>query len=71
MFFLLKIREQEGGTGSAWGRKKGRKMNMVPAMYTHVCKCKNDTCCNCSRNGKDGGREVKGGNSSMIYLIHC
>jgi hypothetical protein len=21
--------------------------------------------------GREGGREVKGGNSSMIYLMHC
>jgi hypothetical protein len=56
--FFYKIREQEGGTGSAHGRGKecwhwgegggggerGRKMNRVQMMYSHVCKCKNDTC---------------------------
>jgi hypothetical protein len=26
------------------GGEKGRKMNMVQIMYTHVCKCKIDTC---------------------------
>jgi hypothetical protein len=26
------------------GGERGRRMNMVQIMYTHVCKCKNDTC---------------------------
>jgi hypothetical protein len=54
-FFFYKIGAQEGRTGSAqevggwhWGREevtgKGRRMNIVQIMYTHVCKCKNDTC---------------------------
>jgi hypothetical protein len=30
--------------GGGGGRERGRKMNMVQIMYTHVCKCKNDTC---------------------------
>jgi hypothetical protein len=55
-------------------------MNMVQIMCTHVCKCKNDICWNCSRNQgrvvkeSSGGwwkRAVEGVNSSMIYLIHC
>jgi hypothetical protein len=53
IFFLL----QEGRIGSAvgeggvgtsgsggGGNERGRRMNMVQTMYTHVCKCKNDTC---------------------------
>jgi hypothetical protein len=40
-------------------------------MYTHVRKCKNDTCWNSTRNqGKEDERAVEGMNSSMIYLIH-
>jgi hypothetical protein len=64
IFSFYKIREQEGGTGSTkrwWGGgwyqgqrdsggEKDRRMNMVQIMYTHVSKCKNDTCWNCSRN---------------------
>jgi hypothetical protein len=30
------------GRGS--GGERRRRMNMVQIMYTHVCKCKNDTC---------------------------
>jgi hypothetical protein len=56
-FFFYKIKEQEGGTGSAWwvgevqlapvggigwwGRS--RRRNMVQTVYTHVCKQKNET----------------------------
>jgi hypothetical protein len=36
--------------------------------YTHVCKCKNDTYFNCSRNR---WRRVKEQYSCMIYLIYC
>jgi hypothetical protein len=51
-FFFYKIREQEGGTGSAQKGavgtsrrgvevgKGGRRMNMVQIMCTHVCKAK-------------------------------
>jgi hypothetical protein len=49
-------------------------MNMVQIMYTHVCKCKNDTCWNCSRNRGQGWKKIVcvwGMNSSMIYLIYC
>jgi hypothetical protein len=56
VFFFYKIGEQEGGTGFAqsggrlalvggerwWG--KGRRVNMVQTVYSHVCKCKNDSC---------------------------
>jgi hypothetical protein len=50
--FFYKIREQESRSGAAGGRagtsgregKGGRRMNMLQIMYTHVCKCKNDTC---------------------------
>jgi hypothetical protein len=45
VFFYYKIEEQEAGTCSAGGcGEKGGRMNMVQTMYTHVCKCKNDTC---------------------------
>jgi hypothetical protein len=42
-------------------------------MYTHVSKCKNDTCWNYSRNWGDGvwRRMVEGVSSCMIYLIYC
>jgi hypothetical protein len=66
-FFFYKIREQEGRTCSAQGEggrlapvggggngEKGRRMNTVQITYTHVCKCKNDTCQNCSRNQGSG-----------------
>jgi hypothetical protein len=54
-FLFYKIREEECRIGSegvgSWhqwerggGREKGRRMNMVQIMYTHICKCKNDTC---------------------------
>jgi hypothetical protein len=47
--------------------------NTVQKMSTHVCKCKNDTYWNYSRNWGRGEwrRMVEGVNSSMIYLIHC
>jgi hypothetical protein len=58
-FSFYKIEEQEGRTSSAWGGgagklapvgegrlrgKEDRRLNMVQTMYTHICKCKNDTC---------------------------
>jgi hypothetical protein len=43
-FFFHKIREQEGGTGWGCGRERDKRMNPVQIMYTHVYKCKNDTC---------------------------
>jgi hypothetical protein len=59
---------QGGGGGQlapVWGagRKTGRRMNMVQTMYTHACKCKTDTCGNCSRNqGRvNEGEKWKGG----------
>jgi hypothetical protein len=30
--------------GGEYGRERGERMNVVQTMYTHVCKCKNDTC---------------------------
>jgi hypothetical protein len=44
-------------------------MNMVQTMYSHACKCKNDTC---FRIRGRGMRERSGGgcNSRMIHLIH-
>jgi hypothetical protein len=72
-FFFYKIREQEGGKVSAQGRgavvgtsgrggdggERGRRMNTIQIMYTHVCKCKNDTCCNCFRNQGRGDERVQ------------
>jgi hypothetical protein len=50
-FFFYKIREQDNATGSAqrWGRGgdamgEGRREEVVQIIYTHVSKCKNDTC---------------------------
>jgi hypothetical protein len=43
-------------------------------MYTHVSKCKTDTCKDCSWNwGRGNEREQWRGeeNSNVIYLIHC
>jgi hypothetical protein len=31
------------------GKERGRRMDVVQIMYSHVCKCKNDICLNCSR----------------------
>jgi hypothetical protein len=38
-FLFNKIREKEGGTGSAWKWGVG---GVAQRMYTHVSKCKND-----------------------------
>jgi hypothetical protein len=45
-FFFYKIGEQESGTGPAqWrGKVTGKGVRRVKKMYTHICKCKNDTC---------------------------
>jgi hypothetical protein len=43
-FLFNKIRQQEGGTGSAQklgGRGRGKR-EVAQTMYTHVSKCKND-----------------------------
>jgi hypothetical protein len=65
-FFFYKIGEQEGQTGPAWGVRwlvpvereevgKGcRRVNMVQILCTQVCKWKNETCGNYSRNGGRG-----------------
>jgi hypothetical protein len=45
-----------GGRGEVVG-KGGRRMNTVQIMCTHVYKCKNDTCWNCSRNRGRGMKE--------------
>jgi hypothetical protein len=37
-------------------RNGGQRVNMVEIFFTHVCKWKNETCWNCSRNG---GREYR------------
>jgi hypothetical protein len=33
-----------GTVGGGGGGERGGRVNMVQTMYTHVCKCKNDTC---------------------------
>jgi hypothetical protein len=38
-----------------WVREMGRRMNTLQIMYVHVCKCKNDTCWNCSMYQRRGG----------------
>jgi hypothetical protein len=54
-FFFYKIREQEGRTcpvgEESWyqwevegSRERGRRVNMVQILCTHVCKYKNDSC---------------------------
>jgi hypothetical protein len=47
-FFFYKIGEQEGRTGSSWRGEglppRGRRKNIEQMVYTHVCKCKKDTC---------------------------
>jgi hypothetical protein len=45
-----------GGRGEV-ARKGGRRIDSVQIMYTHVCKCKSDICCNCSRNWERGMKE--------------
>jgi hypothetical protein len=45
---------------------------MVQMLCTRVCKWKNETCLNYSRNGERGLKENDGKvNSSIIYLICC
>jgi hypothetical protein len=84
-FFFDKIREQEDGTGPAgvrecWyqresgsGGERGRRMNMVHKMCTHVCKCKMipvKTIPGMAGRGDKGERRVvEGVNSRMIYLF--
>jgi hypothetical protein len=47
-------------------------MNMVQIIYTHVSKCKNDTCWNFQELWIEEMKESSGMvNSSMVYLIHC
>jgi hypothetical protein len=39
------------------GKKVDSRMKTVQIMCIHVCKCKNDTCLNCSRNRGGGIQE--------------
>jgi hypothetical protein len=41
-FLFNKIREQEGGTGSAWKPRVGEMWEVAQTMCTHLSKCKND-----------------------------
>jgi hypothetical protein len=82
-FFSFTKLENGSRIGLAWGGRwlvavwegrsaeRAKEVNMVQILCTHVCKCKNDACRNCSRNGR---REIKGMmegvNSNMIYLIN-
>jgi hypothetical protein len=50
-------------------RERGRRMNKVQIMYTHVCKFKNKTVPGIGGEGMKESRGVV--NSSMIYMIHC
>jgi hypothetical protein len=47
---ILLGEERIGTSEGASGRERGRRVNMVQIMYTHVCKCKSDTYSSCSRN---------------------
>jgi hypothetical protein len=63
-FFHLQNGITGDKTGSAWGvdtSTRGenagrgcRRVNMVHILCTHICKWKNDTCFNYSRNGGMG-----------------
>jgi hypothetical protein len=65
LFFFYKNGEQESrtstargvdtsGRGQEVGKGHGR-VNVVQIVCTHVCKWKNDTCLNCSRNREEEG----------------
>jgi hypothetical protein len=61
-----------GGVGGGrWQEERGRRMNMVLTMYTQVCKCKNDVATAPGIRREGVGERSGGGNSSIIYLIHC
>jgi hypothetical protein len=52
------------GTSGRWEdvEKGYRKLNILQMLCTHVCKWKNETCWNYSRNGgKEGIKENNGG----------
>jgi hypothetical protein len=77
-FFLYKIREQEDVKGPAWalvpvGREevgKGcRRVNMVQMLCTRVCKWKNETWWNYSRNGGGGIKENDGRGWIQVWYI--
>jgi hypothetical protein len=58
-----------GSSGSGEVAGKGnRKVNMVQKVCIHACKCKTDTCWNCSMNQgrKSTGGVVKGRNSGVM-----
>jgi hypothetical protein len=71
IFFLLQNQRTGGWNRSClgWGKglgnsesgevagKGGGRVNMVQKMYTHTCKCRDDTCLNHSKNQ---GSEDKG-----------
>jgi hypothetical protein len=58
--------ESVGGVGTEGSGE------VAQIMYSHLSKCKNDTCRNCSRNRVRGdGIKQQRVNSNMIYLIHC
>jgi hypothetical protein len=64
--------EAMGTTGPVWvvgTLEKGcRRVNMVQILYTHVCKWKNETCWNYSRNG-GGGIKENDGRGELSYDI--
>jgi hypothetical protein len=56
------------GMGEVVG-KGGRKVNKVQVLCTHVCKCKNDTFRNYSKDGVGEMRENSGGNEFKYYIF--
>jgi hypothetical protein len=50
-------------------RKGCRRVNMVKTFCTYICKWKNETCWNYSRNGEHGGykKMMEGINSTITY----
>jgi hypothetical protein len=53
-FLFNKIREQEGGTGSA--RKQWGRGEVARTMHTHVSKCKNNKMKGVKKGKKEKGR---------------
>jgi hypothetical protein len=74
-WFWIKLLKQFNWESKAFST---RRMNMGQILCTHLCKCKNATCWNYSRNaaGQGGGRRIKesmgGGDSKYdIFDTFC
>jgi hypothetical protein len=77
--FIYKIREKrmeqvlpagEGGCTSERGKEMGKglgKVHIIKILCTHVCKWKNDTSRNCSRNG---GRRIEENDGGCEFEYH-